>query len=158
MALVAGGSCAISRKLPGMRVLVASLTLFWRSAEVHIPHAELKVGRLVAVRAGRGLVRSGEREGSLSMIEPCQVFPVFDVVAGFATSRATAGPSLCHALRELAAMRIGVAGGACQISEMIGHRRVRVLTPRGVAVNAGHGHVGVEQREPRLSVAGEREC
>ena len=58
------------RKLLAVNILVAILTLSWSSFEIDVNEPGLKVGRLVAIAAGRRTMRSHQRELRFRVIEP----------------------------------------------------------------------------------------
>lgn len=107
--------CRPLGELPAMRVFVAVLALGWGSLEINIDQLRLQVRRLVTVDAGRGAVRSEQREGSLRVVEPRQFLPGLGGMAGLASGRLAIGTKLLHAVLELPFVWIGVAAGAIEV-------------------------------------------
>lgn len=144
-------------KLPAVDLFVAFLALRRRRPEIRVNQARFLVGRLVAIHAGCGPVRSHQREGSLRMIEARQLFPGLGGMAGLAAGRHAIGPGLQHTILELPLMRIGVATGAGEFAPVIFRSFGLKSIARLVAISARHRQVSVAQREPGLLVTRQRE-
>ena len=139
-------SHAILLKLLAMNVLVAVLALDGRSREVSGDELGFQVGRLVAVDAGRRLVRAQERERRIRVVEAREFLPRFGGVASLATGGRSVGAPLLHAFRKLSSVRVSVAGRAGKILPVIKDDRPgRTFRMRQrlviVAISAGNGDV-----------------
>lgn len=77
-----------SCKLLSVRVLMTVLANLWSFLEVHVPQIDFHVGWAMAAIALHRSVRAGKHELCAGMVELADVFPVFCVVAGFASTRA----------------------------------------------------------------------
>lgn len=150
-------SDAVLGELLAVNILVAVLTLSWRGSEVCRDELGLQVGRLVAIDAGGGLVRSHQWERRLRVVEARELAPLLGGVASFAAHGRSVGASLLHAFGKLPFVRIFVAGRAGEILPVIEDNRfgrplrVRLLL---VAVATGNGNVSAGQNEVRLLVPG----
>lgn len=120
MALIASRRRAFSRKLFGVRVLVAAFASLGRFLERHVAQVDLKIRRLMALNAGDSFVRSDQWICRLIVVELGQVFPVGLVVANLATGSAPVRTFLDHEFLKLAAMRVLMAGRAGHVREMEG--------------------------------------
>jgi len=77
MAVGAGCSAIRLDELGSMNIGVATLARRRRHLEIHVNELGLKVGRLVAIDASHGAVRSDQGKGSLGMVEARYLLPRF---------------------------------------------------------------------------------
>ena len=159
VAFGAAGNASSLRELRAVDVRVAVFTLLWRGMEINIRQLGFEVRGFVAVAAGDGAMRSGQREIRLGVVETREFRPGFIGVAGFASHRLAVHHSL-HARSKLPAVRIGVTSRAGHILEVVlhcgfdlGRGRRRWL----VTFLAGHGQMRSRQHESRLFVSRQAE-
>ena len=147
VALGAVGDVFFGELLP-VNVFVAIFTLHGRGLEVHVDQLGFKIGRLVAIDAGRRAVRPEQRELRLRMIEAREFLPRLGRVTGLASRGRAVGARQLHALFELALVRIRVATGAIQIFPVINDEWLRLKFGRFfVAIGARHSDVSTGQDE-----------
>ena len=111
VAVPAMGFGVLGRKLPVVRVLVAGFALLRCSLESR------RIFRrgLVTIAANDGAVRSKQGEFRFAVVKPVDVRPGLGIVASLAAERHSVCPFPCHAVVELALVRILVAGGASPV-------------------------------------------
>ena len=151
---------AILLKLFAVGILVAPFALDGCRREIRLDQLGLHIGRLVAIDARGGLVRSGQGKRGLAVIELLDILPILGGMAAFATSRGSVGAKLLHALGKLRFVRILVAGLAVQVLPMVEHHRLRLcfrMLRLFVAIAAGDGHVAPGQNKAGVLVSLQRE-
>ena len=82
---------SIFSELLPVNVFVAIFTLYGRGLEVDVDQLRFKIGRLVAIDAGRRAMRSEQRELRLRMIEARKFLPRLGRVTGLASGGRTVG-------------------------------------------------------------------
>lgn len=144
----------IRRKLPGMRIFVATVAFCRGGVEPYMQHRPLHVGWPVALHAVHRPVRSHQREAGGIVIEPAQVVPVSRPVACLAAGRQARIRPRQHAVGELPSVHVLMAAGAGGVRKMES-RQVRSRDGL-VALIAGYRDVRSRQREAAFLVHGQR--
>lgn len=149
---------AFGHELLSVDVLVAVLALHRGGLEIRIDQLGFEVWRFVAVDARRRPMCSEQGELGLGMIESGEFLPGLGAMAGLATGGSFVGTELCHALVELALMRIIVTTGAVEALPVIDSCRLGLeLGGFLVAFGARYGHVAASQHKSSLLMLGQGE-
>jgi len=133
-----------NKELARVDIFVTTFAFERSVAKHNSPQPSRDDQRPVALGARHALVRAGEREARLGMVEAREFAPGLDVVAPLAS------------LPELPLMGIPVTAGAGGIREPEGDG-VGAVRHLLMAIAAGHGDVRSRQREFRLAVPREGE-
>jgi hypothetical protein len=119
VAIGARGVHPVSGKLPGVRILVAAITLLGRGAEHHVLHRDFQVRRFVATRTSHSRMGPGDGKRGSGMVEADILPPRAHGMTGFTPQRFAICLSYLHARGEFAPMGIRMAGRTGQIIKVV---------------------------------------